>query len=247
MKARHRPFASGTGWLFLALVLTVLAACNSQPETEPVSEAPAVEITPPPEGPGAGNSALHIPTLAQEEAPESFQARFETTKGSFTLEVRRAWGPVGADRIYNLVRIGYYDDNAFFRAIKNFIIQFGVNGNPEINRIWSEQWIHDDPRNRQSNIRGMVSFAMSGPDSRTTQLFINLQDNQDLDRQFVPIAKVVEGMDVVDSINTSYGELYPIGEGPRTRLLGLRGSEYLHLQFPEMDYIVQAEVITPPE
>ncbi len=247
MNSRRRWLEAEPGWLFLLLFLAGAAACTPEPASRPISEAPAVEIVPPAEGPGTGNSALLIPTLAREEAPESFQARFETTKGAFTIEVRRAWGPIGADRIYNLVRIGYYDDNAFFRAVKDFIVQFGVNGNPEINRIWSEQWIHDDPRNQQSNLRGTLSFAMSGPDSRTSQLFINLQDNKDLDREFVPVAKVVDGMDVVEAINTSYGELYPIGEGPRTRLLGLRGNEYLRLQFPEMDYIVKAELIDQPE
>jgi peptidyl-prolyl cis-trans isomerase A (cyclophilin A) len=227
-------------WMLL-LLLSGSVSCGSDSARQKENEIEPVEAIPPISEPAEANSALLIPTLAREQAPPIFRARFETTKGTFVLEVHRDWGPLGADRVFNLVKIGYFSDAAFFRAIKDFVVQFGINGNPEINRIWSEQSIADDPLG-QSNRRGTVSFATSGPDSRTSQLFINLKDNSDLDGDFVPVARVVEGMDVVDSLNTSYGDLYPIGEGPRTRLLGLRGNEYLRLQFPEMDYIVKAEL-----
>lgn len=225
-------------WMLLLLIFGSVSCGSAGAPEKKASVEPVEEITPIGE-PAEANSALLIPTLAREQAPDLFHARFETTKGTFVLEVHRDWGPLGADRVFNLVKIGYFTDAAFFRAIKDFVVQFGINGDPEINRIWSEQRIADDPAG-QSNRRGTVSFAKSGPDSRTSQLFINLKDNADLDREFVPIARVAEGMDVVDSLNTSYGDLYPIGEGPRTRLLGLRGNEYLRLQFPEMDYVVKA-------
>ena len=148
---------------------------------------------PSPAAPSAG-AALLDPSRATERAPARFRVRFETTKGPFVVEVTRAWAPRGADRFYNLVRAGYYDDVAFFRVIEGFMVQFGINGDPRVNAAWQAARIPDDPVT-QSNRRGMVTYAMAGPDTRTTQLFINFRDNKGLDGQgFAPFGGVVEGL-----------------------------------------------------
>ena len=141
--------------------------------------APAATPTPSPAAPSAG-AALLDPSRATERAPDRFRVRFETTKGPFVVEVKREWAPRGADRFYNLVRAGYYDDVAFFRVIEGFMVQFGINGDPRVNAAWQAARIPDDPVT-QSNRRGMVTYAMAGPDTRTTQLFINFGDNKGLD------------------------------------------------------------------
>lgn len=187
--------------------------------------------------------ALLNPALATRTAPDQFQARFETTRGDFTLEIRREWAPKGADRFYNLVEIGYFDEVAFFRVIDGFVAQFGLSGNPQINAAWREARIADDPV-RSSNERGTVVFATSGPDSRTTQLFINLVDNPRLDDMgFSPFARVIEGMDVVDSLYSGYGEGAPRGRGPSQGEIHARGNEYLKSQFPSLDFVKTARVI----
>lgn len=186
---------------------------------------------------------LLLPAVARQEAPPVFKVRFETTKGAFVVQSTREWAPNGSDRLFNLVRVGYFNDVAFYRAVDKFIIQFGVYGDPEINALWSEAVIRDDPAG-QPNRRGTIAFAQEGPNSRTTQLFVNLSDNDELnDTGFVPIAEVVEGMDVVDSLYTGYGELHPKGEGPRPFLLGRLGNTYLERQFPELDYIRKASFV----
>jgi len=189
------------------------------------------------------NPALLIPSLAHEQAPASFRVDFATTKGSFVIAVEREWAPNGADRFFNLANIGYLQDNAFFRAIEGFVVQFGISGNPEINREWANARIKDDPV-KSSNQRGYVTFAMAGPNSRTTQLFINLRDNSDLDSQgFAPIGRVIEGMSVIDSLYMGYGEMAPRGKGPHPRLLNTQGNNYLRRQFPELDYIKSANIL----
>lgn len=189
------------------------------------------------------NPALFVPDLAHEQAPDSFQARFETTKGAFVVQLERAWAPTGVDRFFNLVKIGYLENVAFFRAIEGFVVQFGVNGNPEINREWANARIKDDPV-KLSNKRGSLTFAIDGPNSRTTQLFISLRDNVDLDAQgFAPIGRVTEGMSVVESIYTGYGELAPRGKGPRPKVLHTLGNKYLKRQFPDLDYISRVQVL----
>ena len=178
----------------------------------PAPSPPAIP-TPSPAAPSAG-AALLDPSRATERAPARFRVRFETTKGPFVVEVTRAWAPRGADRFYNLVRAGYYDDVAFFRVIEGFMVQFGINGDPRVNAAWQAARIPDDPVT-QSNRRGMVTYAMAGPDTRTTQLFINFRDNKGLDGQgFAPFGGVVEGLAVVDSLYSGYGEGAPRGMGP---------------------------------
>ncbi len=177
------------------------------------------------------------PGLPNKQAPEEFLARFETTNGAFTVQILRAWAPYGADRFYNLVEQGYYDGCRFFRVVKNFIVQFGINGDPKISAAWRSARIQDDPV-RQSNGRGSITFAMAGPNTRTTQLFINLKDNTPLDRQgFAPLGKVVSGMNVVDSLYSGYGEK------PNQQNIQMQGNVYLEQNFPNLDYIKSAAIV----
>ena len=169
--------------------------------------------------------------------------RFQTTKGDFVVSVTRAWAPHGADRFYNLVKIGFYDDVAFFRVIENFMVQFGIHGEPRVNMRWNEATIPDDSVT-QSNLRGYVTFATAGPNTRTTQLFVNFKDNKGLDGQgFAPFARVSEGMDVVDKLYAGYGEGAPAGRGPRQDLAQGQGNEYLRESFPKLDYIEKATLL----
>lgn len=181
---------------------------------------------------------LTNPAQFTEKAPDTFKAKFDTSKGEFTVEVTRAWSPNGADRFYNLVKNGFYNDCRFFRLVPNFMVQFGINGNPKVSAAWSSANIKDDPV-IQSNKRGYITFAKSSnPDSRTTQLFINFKDNSFLDRQgFSPFGKVVKGMGTVDAINDEYGEK------PNQRNIQLEGNTYLNASFPKLDYIKTATIV----
>ena len=183
------------------------------------------------------------PAKLTEKAPETFKAQFDTTKGKFTIEVTRSLSPNGADRFYNLVRSGYFKDIAFFRVIPGFMCQFGVHGDPNVSAKWREAAIADDPV-KGSNTRGTITFATSGPNSRTTQLFINFGDNTSLDsRGFSPFGKVIEGMDVVDKINGEYGEGAPRGIGPHQGHVQMEGNTYLKKDFPNLDYIKSATIV----
>jgi peptidyl-prolyl cis-trans isomerase A (cyclophilin A) len=159
------------------------------------------------------------------------------------IEVRREWAPRGADHFYNLVETGFYDNARFFRVVRNFVVQFGIAANPETHRLWENISLQDDPV-QQPNSRGTVTFATRGPNTRTTQIFINLRDNrQSLDGQgFAPFGKVVEGMDAVDSFYNSYGDMPPMGQGPDPSQIQLRGNEYLESRFPRLDYIKKATI-----
>jgi peptidyl-prolyl cis-trans isomerase A (cyclophilin A) len=188
------------------------------------------------------DDALMRPRDAKEQAPAEFKVRFETTKGPFVVAVHRAWAPNGADRFYNLVKLGFYDDAAFFRVIQGFMAQFGMHSDPRVTGRWRNARIKDDPV-VESNTRGRITFAKTGaPHSRTTQLFINFGDNASLDSQgFAPFGEVVEGMDVVDSIFV-IGEGAPRGRGPSQQMIQRRGNAYLRQQFPDLDYIVRARI-----
>jgi peptidyl-prolyl cis-trans isomerase A (cyclophilin A) len=157
------------------------------------------------------------PAVAQvpnEPAPASYKVKFDTSKGAFVVQVTRAWAPQGADRFYNLVKSGFYDNVRFFRVISGFMVQFGINGDPGIMARWRTAQISDDPV-AQSNTKGMVTFAMAGPNTRTSQVFINFGDNSRLDQSgFSPFGRVVSGMNVVEAINAEYGEGAPSGRGP---------------------------------
>ncbi len=184
------------------------------------------------------------PAKLTVKAPDVFKTRFDTSRGVFVIEVHREWAPNGADRFYNLVKNGYYDQVRFFRVVSGFMAQFGINGDPKVNAAWQPAQISDDPV-RQSNTRGMVSFAMRGPNSRTTQLFISYGDgNARLDSMgFSPIGKVVEGMEVVDALHAGYGEGAPRGAGPAQDRLQSEGNAYLAKEFPLLDHIRTARVL----
>jgi cyclophilin family peptidyl-prolyl cis-trans isomerase len=198
-------------------------------------------------------AALAAPALAQspklanpaaltEQAPATYKARFDTSKGAFVIAVTRAWAPHGADRFYNLVKNGFYDNVRFFRVISGFMVQFGINGDPAISARWREANIPDDAV-RASNKRGTITFATAGPNTRTTQVFINFADNLALDGQgFAPFGQVVSGMKVVDSLYAGYGEGAPQGRGPDQGRLQQQGNAYLARDFKRMDYVKKATI-----
>ncbi|MBS1833563.1 MAG: peptidylprolyl isomerase [Acidobacteria bacterium] len=179
------------------------------------------------------------PGTLNAQAPESYKVKFTTPKGDILIQVTRAWSPLGADRFYNLVRAGFYNDAHFFRIVPGFVTQFGIHSNPQISKVWRAANLPDDPV-RESNKRGTLSFATAGPNTRTTQIFINLADNGRLDGMgFSPFGSVVEGMDVVDKLYAGYGEQAQQG------MIQEQGGAYLKKEFPMMDRII-ASVIADP-
>ncbi len=175
-------------------------------------------------------------------APDQYTVELDTTKGAIVIDVRRAWAPHGADRFYELVKNGYYTDVAFFRVIGGFMAQVGISGDPALNAKWREKTIPDDPV-KASNTRGTVTFATSGPDSRTTQFFINFGDNSRLDSMgFAPFGKV-QDMAPVDALYDGYGEGAPRGRGPSQALVQSQGNAYLRQNFPKLDYIKSAKIL----
>ena len=197
-------------------------------------------------GPTASDDPLLNPTSPEmtATAPDTYQVRFETTKGDIVVQVQRSLSPNGADRFYNLVRNGYYEGVRFFRVIDGFMAQFGMHGDPRVTAALRAAPIQDDPV-MASNTRGMVTFAMTGqPNSRTTQVFINYRDNSNLDAMgFAPFGEVVEGMDVVDQLYSGYGEGAPNGSGPSQAQIQAEGNEYLERDFPQLDYIERATIV----
>jgi peptidyl-prolyl cis-trans isomerase A (cyclophilin A) len=186
---------------------------------------------------------LSDPASLNEKAPAVYQAKFDTSKGAFVIEVHRDWAPNGADRFYNLVKNGFYNDVRFFRVLDDFMAQFGINGNPNLSAVWRNANIKDDSV-KQSNTRGTVTFATAGPNTRTTQVFINFGDNAGLDGQgFSPFGKVVSGMDVVDSLYGGYGEGAPNGAGPDQGRVQSQGNAYLEKSFPKLDYVKTATIV----
>src|SRR5262245_14668507 len=171
---------------------------------------------------------LRTPSALTEKAPDVFKAKLDTSKGPVIIDVHREWAPIGADRFYNLVKNGFYDDTRFFRVLDGFMAQIGINGKPAIQSNWRNATIQDDPV-KQSNKRGFVTFAKTGaPNSRSTQIFINFRDNSSLDRQgFAPFGEVTTGMDVVDKLYTGYGEGAPSGRGPEQQKVQMEGNTYL--------------------
>lgn len=191
---------------------------------------------------GVSSAALLDPSAASERAPDTYTVKLKTTKGVVLIDVTRAWAPLGADRFYSLVRMGYYDDVAFFRTIIGFMSQFGIHGDPAVNAVWSQAAIPDDTPT-QSNTYGMVSFAMAGAGTRTTQVFINSMDNSRLDGMgFAPFGKVRD-MKVAEKFWGGYGEGAPSGKGPRQDYIQAQGNEYLRAEFPKLDYIIKATVV----
>lgn len=183
------------------------------------------------------NPALLKPATLTEKAPDTFDVDFATTKGNFTVRVTRAWAPLGADRFYNLVKNGYFDEAAFFRLVPNFIVQFGLSADPEVNRVWRSANFKDDPVT-QSNKPGTITFATAGPNTRTTQLFINYRHNDFLDKQgFSPFGEVTNGMDVVQKLFSGYGEQ------PDQGAITSQGNAYLDKNFPKLDRITSTRIL----
>jgi peptidyl-prolyl cis-trans isomerase A (cyclophilin A) len=207
-----------TGWLLAVLMLATLPAA---------AQTGKVDLS---------KAKLRNPASLNETAPATYKVNFDTSAGTFVVEVHRDWAPKGADRFYNLVKNGYYDDTRFFRVVPNFMVQFGINGNPALQSSWQNAVMGDDPV-KESNKRGYITFATRGPGSRTTQVFINFKDNSGLDRQgFAPFGQVVQGMDVVDKINAQYREQ------PSQAMIQSQGNAYLNKDFPKLDYIKKATI-----
>jgi peptidyl-prolyl cis-trans isomerase A (cyclophilin A) len=217
---RH-GFPLAIGCTFIAISFGLLSACGG-------GEAPKKAA----------------PKQLSERAPDVYRVKFETSRGDFVIEVDRALAPRGADRFYNLIEEGFYNGSRFHRVVRNFIVQWGVNADPAVQRLWTNLRIQDDPV-KGSNKKGTVCFAKLGPASRTTQVFINLRDNSKaLDKEgFAPFGKVVEGMEVVESLYSSYGEVAPRGNGPDPVQLEIQGNKYIESKFPRLDYIKRATLV----
>lgn len=176
-------------------------------------------------------------------APAEFKVKFETTKGAIVLKITREWAPRGADRFFNLVKNGFYDECRFYRVLPKFVAQFGIHGSPEISGKWREAPIDDDPV-KQKNTRGRITFAKSGPNTRTTNLFINLRDSTSLDSQgFAPIGEVVEGLEIADQLHSGYGDGAPKGRGPSQRRIYQEGNGWLQKDFKDLDVLKTARLV----
>jgi peptidyl-prolyl cis-trans isomerase A (cyclophilin A) len=219
-----------------AILIAFLAAASlyAQKPATPARRAPA------------GRPSLMSPSSLNATAPAVYKVKVVSTKGEFTIEVHRDWAPLGADRFYNLVKNGFYDDASFFRVIPNFMAQIGINAKPSLTKAWETAVIKDDPV-KQSNTKGFVTFATSGPNSRTTQVFFNFKDNSFLDKMgFSPFGTVVDGIDVVDKLYSGYGEGAPDGRGPSQAKVSAEGKPYLDKNFPELDSIKTARIVGEP-
>jgi len=214
-------------------VAFVFVACDKK------TEGPAETAAAPAAPASASNAALLAPEKANERAPENFKAKFVTTKGEMIIQVNRAWSPNGADRFYNLVKIGYFDGIPFFRVINGFMAQIGVHTNPEVNAKWHGFSIQDDPSAGQSNKPGFVTFAKTGaPNSRGTQIFFNFGDNAGLDGQgFTPFGRVIDGTPALASLNSEYGD------SPDQGAFVSQGGAYIKSAFPKLDYVKTATIV----
>jgi peptidyl-prolyl cis-trans isomerase A (cyclophilin A) len=219
----------------IALVLLAAACSGASPDT-------AADAQPP--GAPTAASALLTPDSAAlaAPAPDSFAVVLQTSKGEVEIRVRRAWAPLGAARVHYLATHGFFDGARFFRVLPGFVVQFGLSGNPDVDQAWDQRRLPDEPRT-QSNRRGTLVFATAGPDTRTTQLFVNLVDNARLDEMgFTPVGEVVRGMDVLEQLYDGYGEGAPNGAGPDQGRILRDGNRYLRADFPKLDTIAVAAV-----
>jgi peptidyl-prolyl cis-trans isomerase A (cyclophilin A) len=223
---------------FRSLLIASLSAAALACGGEKAPDAASAALPP-------ASPALLRPDTAtlSRPAPDSFNVAFETSKGRFVVRAYRAWSPRGVDRFHYLVTNGFYDGVKFFRNIDGFMVQFGIHGDPAVNTAWRDRNIPDEPV-KASNTAGTVSYAMGGPNTRTTQLFINKANNVPLDGMgFSPFAKVTEGMDVVMQLYAGYGEGAPNGAGPDQGRIQAEGNRYLNASFPQLDEIKTAKVI----
>jgi peptidyl-prolyl cis-trans isomerase A (cyclophilin A) len=246
-------------WCAVITAIVLLAGCKKEPAKEP-APAPAVKTeapapappaetkpapaaTPAPAAAPAPVGNLMKPATLQEKAPDTYRVKFVTTRGEFTILVTRAWAPLEADRFYNLVRAGFYDNTAFFRVVPNFVVQFGISGKPDVSAAWRHAEMKDDPV-AQTNKRGTITFAQTGkPNSRTTQVFINLADNGRLDysgQGFAPFG-IVEGngMNVVEMFYEGYGN----DGGPDQDQMETQGTPYVKKGWPKLDYTIRATIL----
>lgn len=200
------------------LCLILFCACGPKPETKKAA----------PTAPGP--------------APDTFRVKLDTSKGPVEIEVIKAWAPEGAKRFWELVHLGFYDGARFFRVLPTFVVQFGINGDPSVQKLWVNSYIPDDPV-KESNKRGTVTYATRGPSTRTTQIFINVADNERLDASgFAPFGRVVSGMENVAQFYSGYGEGAPRGNGPDQSQIQVEGNAYLERAFPRLDYIKTASI-----
>lgn len=242
-----------SGWTMIAAMLLLTVA----PYNDARAQAPPTPAATQPKTPGTTTPhkaapispyerVLLRPAVLVAKAPATYQVKFTTTKGDFTISVTRAWSPLGADRFYNLVRHHFYDNTTFFRALKGFVVQWGISAYPPVTAAWEHAPIKDDPV-VQSNLKGYLTYAMGGPNTRTTQVFINLVDNKRLDGMgFSAFGQVTEGMDVVESLYTGYGEGAPDGQGPEQDKIEKLGKPYLDKNFEKLDSIKTTTLILPP-
>jgi peptidyl-prolyl cis-trans isomerase A (cyclophilin A) len=188
--------------------------------------------------------ALLHPALLKDKAPETYQVKFETSKGDFVVSVTRAWAPLGADRFYTLAKHHFFDNGSFFRVLTGFVAQFGISAYHPVSAVWEKATIKDDPVT-QSNKKYFLTFATAGPNTRTTQLFINLADNPRLDGMgFAAFGQVTDGMNVIDTLYAGYGEGAPGGSGPNQDQIQKEGKAYLDKNFPKLDFI-KTTALTP--
>ena len=233
----------------LGAQMTLVAAQEKKPAPKPAPPKPATTKPATPSGRGtttattlspAAKAKLKNPAALKDVAPAEFRAAFDTSAGPFVVLVDRSWAPKGADRFYNLVKYGFFDNCRFFRVLPNFMAQFGIHGDTTIQTPWRNANLQDDPVT-QSNRRGTITFATAGPNTRTTQVFINFKDNAGLDKQgFAPFGEVVSGMEAVDKINAEYKEQ------PDQQLIQRQGNAYLTKSFPRLDYVRKATIQKPP-
>jgi peptidyl-prolyl cis-trans isomerase A (cyclophilin A) len=232
--------------ILLLAALSFLTAAATHAQTP--GNAPAKKPVAPSKAPASAKAAPFDPALLQPatlraKAPEVYEVKFVTTAGDFTIQVTRAWAPAGADRFYNLVRHHFYDGASFFRVLPGFMAQFGLSAYPQVSKAWEQANLKDD-RVVQSNHRGFISFAMAGPNTRTTQVFINYGNNEALDKSgFSPFGMVTDGMELVDKLYSGYGEGAPDGHGPSQELIGTRGRSYLEKSFPKLDSVKTATLV----
>ena len=250
-------------WCSILAITLLLSGCKSkEPVTEPQPAQPAKVETPAPApapapaetkpaateaakapatpAPASKPGNLLKPATLQEKAPDKYEVKFKTTRGDFVVQVTRAWSPLGADRFYNLVKAHFYDNTAFFRVVPGFVVQFGISDRPAVSAAWKHTEFADDPVS-QTNKRGAITFATAGPNTRTTQVFINLKDNPRLDSMGFSPFGVVEGngMNIVEMMYEGYGD----NAGPDQDQIEKQGTPYLKKGWPKLDYIVSATVV----
>lgn len=251
---RSRKVFMVIGWLASVALVAPPIASSQTPQTPdqkpPIRRTPGARAGASPSrtgsrsaSSGALDPALLRPAALAAKAPDTFQVKFTTTQGDFVVTVHRDWAPLGADRFYNLVKHHFYDNASFFRVLPGFVVQFGIPARPDVAKVWSKAAIKDEPV-KQGNKKGYLTYAMGGPNTRTTQIFINLADNSRLDPMgFSAFGEVTAGMDVVEKFYSAYGEGAPGGSGPRQDLIESEGKTYLDKSFPKLDSIKTTTIV----